>query len=475
MKNLTLSLIGLSTLAIAQNAAVSSYMEPQLSGNADIRIREVRIPSSGHNIGTYWCTLGYYTNGATNGYGGVQWTDDNTQGPKNRIYSQWNDFTTADYNAPTTMISLFGGEGTGVKSINNDPNNQWKPDFWHVTADRVWSKGSNSYFGMIFKNGETGQWMHLLTWNTPEANLKFDGGGYTFLEDWRGDGAYRESQLRRGWQHNSDNQSWAPITDWTYTINSGDIGVGGRSYNKRNNWRGGKASDATGEYVYYGAGGSIASTNNSGTTFKIAHTAKTPQEEYGSIALSTLSTTLLSGNRLEVRWSQDPMTVPQWAYKLSISQGSNVLLSKIDTVPQKRIDTLSLGSLNPGTTAYTLSLDVTDFFDGKAQKTANFGQGSSSSSSSTGSSSSGTSSSSQNTVPIQTHTQPTIKLSSNGLEIDQHGLYKVEILNALGQKIFQVEGSGPQSFNTNNLLSGNMYLVRIHGSQGIKQSWHAVP
>ncbi len=371
-----IGLLALSSEIIAQNAAVSSYLNPQSTGNVDVRIREVRMPSAGLYIGTYWCTLGYWTTGTTSGYGGMQWTSDASQGPKNFIYSQWNDFSTAAYNDPATQVKTFGGEGTGVKSVNNDSKNQWKPDFWHVNADRVWGEGANTHFAYIERNGETKVWKHIMTWKTPEANLKFSSAGYMFIEDWTGDGNYRESQVRKGWNRNPTGV-WTPTTTYKYNVNAGDLAVGKRSYNKRTNWAGGIKTDTDGsKFFYMGAGGSVVSTNNDQSNHTIARTEKAPQEEYGTAVVSKLVANVIAGNKLEVIWVQDSTTVPQWSYKLSVKNGATVLLTKSDTLPQCRKDTIALGALTPATTVYTLTLEVTDFFDGKAPvKSLSFGKG----------------------------------------------------------------------------------------------------
>ena len=164
----------------------------------------------------------------------------------NYIYSQWNDYTTVDWAHPSTTPAVFGGEGTGVRSINNGL--PWKPDVWHVNADRVFWRDGRSLFAFFVRDGTTGVWTHVITWSTPEADLKFTGGGYTFLEDWTGGGAYRESHLRRGWMRSAGARAWSALTSCTYSINTYDITPAGRSYDSRYNWRGGMAKDKTGSY-----------------------------------------------------------------------------------------------------------------------------------------------------------------------------------------------------------------------------------
>lgn len=351
----------------AQNAAVSSYLDPQTSGYADVRIREVRVPSSGHTLNTYWCTLGYWTTGSSHGYGGIQWTQDNSVGPKNYIYSQWNDYSTCPYNDPATQVMTFGGEGTGVKSINNDALNQWEPDIWHVTADRVWDEGDSTYFAYIVKNGKTGVWKHIITWSTPERSLRFTGS-YCFMEDWWGRGEFREGHLRKGWNRVSSSETWQPITRYRYSINTGDIAPGGRSYNKRFNWYGGKSEDATGEYVYMGAGGNITCSNNNGTSFTITHSETSPQEEYGVAKIADFSALPnAEETKLTVTWKNDNRTVPQFAYYITVSDGLTDLISISDTMPEKRSEIIDISALDLDTKSYTVTLNILDMFDGKAE------------------------------------------------------------------------------------------------------------
>ncbi len=372
----TLVTLAVYGMGFGQDAAVSSYLDPQTSGNADVRIREIRVPSSGHTINTYWCTLGYWSTGTSTGYGGIQYTNDNSVGPKNYIYSQWNDYTENAYNDPNTQVMTFGGEGTGVKSINNDPLNQWKPDYWHVTADRVWDEGNQTHFAYSVRNGETGIWKHIMTWSTPERSIRITGS-YCFMEDWWGRGEYREGHIRKGWNRSSSTEQWKAITTYLYNINGNDIVPGGRSYNKRTNWCGGKREDATGEYFYMGAGGDVASTNNDGTRYSMTRTETSPQDEYGAVKISDLRATVIdNSSKLVVEWKNDNTTVPQFAYYLSVTDAGSEVLTVSDTIPEKRSDTLDISSLSADNKSYTVTLNLLDMFDGEAKsKSITFGNG----------------------------------------------------------------------------------------------------
>lgn len=394
MRKFLILIFTLVLFASAQNAAVSSYFKPRYSATyydinykdsvyldstkSDIRIREVRVPSDGLYIGTYYCTMGYFTpSGTSTGYGGIQYTSDISKGPKNYIYSQWNDYTTVAYSDSETDIEAFGGEGTGQKSINHDPGNQWTTDYWHVTSDRVWKEGSNTYFAFIAKNGETGIWTHMITWNTPEAGVYFKGGGYYFLEDWTGDGNYRSVHMRRAYSRTVGSGNWFHHKKFLYDINDGDItSPTGRSRDN-NNWLGGVASDGGGQYFYMAAGGGCGVSNNDYSDHIVSNSTSSPQELYGVHKITSLTAIPFdSNNKLRVLWDGDNTSVPQFAYTLTIKDGGTTVLTKTDTIPQKRSDTLDISSLSPEVKLYTVTLNITDFFDGSAaSKTTTFGNG----------------------------------------------------------------------------------------------------
>jgi hypothetical protein len=261
------------------------------------------------------------------------------------------------------IFRTFGGEGTGYQSMTY--NYPWTPGYWNVLADRAWDVGSKTHMAFLAKDGKTGVWRHLITMVVPIAHVRYGSYSYNFLEDWRGDGAYRQSQIRRGWKRRDSNRSWFPIAKERYSVNKADLS--GRSINKSTNWAGGTSSDSTGSFFFMEAGGTIPSSNNAGTTYTIARTATAPQEEYGTAKVALLSTQLTpDASKLVVSWTLDSLTVPQFSSKLTLSSGDTILATVADTTPQRRSDTLDISKLKIATQRYTVTLAVTDMFDGKA-------------------------------------------------------------------------------------------------------------
>ncbi len=359
---------------VAQNSALSSHLHPNDNFDGDIRIKEVRVPLKGFTPHTYWCALGWFRGAAgVSGYGGMQYH--HTLGTS-YIYSIWNDFAVVDYKDEKTTATIFGGEGTGVKSSTY--GYPWVPDNWYVMADRTWGEGDNTYFAFIIRDAESSLWHHVITWKVPVKGIRFSGASYNFIEDWSDSGEnYRESHIRRGWKRKVSDESWFAAGSHRYYIVTSDIEPGKRSYNYRNNWVGGIAKDDTGDYLYMGTGGSVQNVGNDNTWLDLPRSETSPQETYGTGSIVSLSTKALSDSEIEVSWGMDQTAVPQFSYSLSVEEEGAVLLVKSDTVPQKRIDTLSITGLEPGTKSYTVTLAVRDFFDGVVSpKSVQFGKSS---------------------------------------------------------------------------------------------------
>lgn len=352
-----------ATAALAQNAAVSAYLNPNDNFSGDIRVKEVRVPASGLTPYTYWCTLGWFSD-STSGYGGMQYTADGFQ----YRYSIWNDSAVPAWHDPRMSYTAFGNEGTGVTSWTYAY--PWSTDVWNVLADRAWDVGRHTMMAFFVKDGKTGVWRHLITWDVPLAHQRYGYYSYNFLEDWSGTGEnYREYHSRRGWKRNSSSQAWFPITQENFSIVAGDTVEGGRCRNYRSNWQGGTRTGSDGESFWFmGTGGSIAPSNNTGATWTIARAATSPQEEYGVAKVDELSATMDSQRcHLFVAWTMDSLSVPQFASRVTVldSNGKKVL-EVSDTLPQRRADTLDISNLSIGKQQYTVRLSVTDILDGTA-------------------------------------------------------------------------------------------------------------
>ena len=145
----------------------------------------------------------------------------------------------------------------------------------------------------------------------------FKGGTDAFLEDWLETGVKRrESHLRGGWKRKLSG-AWHPFGKGRYSVNYWDLERGKRSYNFRTNWNGGVAKDKTGEYYFMIAGGKKTkpSTKNP-SSHSIERTEKEPG--YKPIRIKSIKTSYSPDGKLTVTWENDPGTLPQFAYSISV-------------------------------------------------------------------------------------------------------------------------------------------------------------
>lgn len=132
----SLALIAMSFLgliSIAQNGAPSLYLNYQDNVEGDIIINSLRVPSDNQSpLNTYYCGMLWNGGQHAGGYCGMQ---EHPAG-RNFIFSLWDDYlpqgaeVTEEYADASTVVEPFGGEGTGMRSINY--NIPWKTGEWHT-------------------------------------------------------------------------------------------------------------------------------------------------------------------------------------------------------------------------------------------------------------------------------------------------------------------------------------------------------
>lgn len=141
---------------------------------------------------TYYCVVGW----GPGGYSGIQRIS-----PTQRvaIFSMWNDHRNnvrEIEHGPGVHVQTFGGEGTGMKSMKEI---NWKDNqkvTFRVSGKKVYNEEDNAYntwrcTGMYSLDGHV--W-HLMATFERTGNPPFNGGFYSFVEDWRRD-HYHEGHL----------------------------------------------------------------------------------------------------------------------------------------------------------------------------------------------------------------------------------------------------------------------------------------
>ncbi len=352
--------VAIATVAAGQNSALSSYLYFNDNYNGNFLIDQVRVPSGGEAMYTYYETL--YWGGAATGYCGIQAHPNG----HNYIFSIWDTSaqtaaTQVVYAGNGTTYERFGGEGTGMHALNYQVG--WNTDTWITTAVRAWPVGNHTDIGYWVRRDDTNAWYHLVTMDVAAPNVPFTGQSVAFIEDWLATGANRrEGDFRGGWKRETDGQ-WFPFGQAQYAINSGDAQSGGRSYNYRNNYNGGVASDASGQYYYLVAGGTTTPTTSVPRTFSIPRPETQPS--FATISLDYL-TAILANNDLAVDWDALVSTAPQFSYAIKVYDNpggtGTALLTAQGISPDIHRWDLDASSLN-ASHEYYVQLSLTDIFD----------------------------------------------------------------------------------------------------------------
>ncbi|XP_041347100.1 uncharacterized protein LOC121366933 [Gigantopelta aegis] len=183
----------------------------------DIIMQDVSVPTHGDTPNTYYCTLQWNAGHEAGGYCGIQ---SHTHGRKNYIFSLWKSRSHPDipigipYKGHGTTTTPFGGEGTGMKSMNYSLG--WKDNHWYTTVVRRWHHQQHTYFGFWIHDQSANSWAHLVTMDYP-ASADFYTQTGSFIEDWAGSGQHqREVHFRHGFKRRTD-QTWIPFTTTNFS------------------------------------------------------------------------------------------------------------------------------------------------------------------------------------------------------------------------------------------------------------------
>jgi hypothetical protein len=176
--------------------------------------------------GSFFMVCGWNT-----GYFGLQELHD---GRKVIIFSVW-DPTTGDdpgsvpleerveclYQDPAMRIRRFGGEGTGGQCMGEFP---WKTDETIRFLVRGQPQGDRTaYSGYVYESNAE-RWRHLVTFRTRTGGQPLRGL-YSFLEDFRRDGASaqqsRKAQFSHGWVRTTGGD-WISLVRAQFTASNSD-------------------------------------------------------------------------------------------------------------------------------------------------------------------------------------------------------------------------------------------------------------
>ncbi len=283
----------------AQDRAPSCYLHPQDYFAGDIITKTIQAPYA--TTYTYYCAMGWSGAG---GYCGIQAYPD---GGRPYIFSIWDppngQAITAPYAHPDTEVVPFGGEGTGLRSMNFQVG--WNTGQWYTLVARAWDVGSHTYFGYWSHDVSGSTWTHFVTMDYPVANARFDGNTWCFIEDWLGNGwNSREYYIKDGWKRRT-NGSWFGMSTMTFTEVYPDAGCA----NYIDNY---DAGVENGYYYLISGGATQPSFSNRTTVLNNIPPGSSPDKP--AIVFSITDATIDS-----VAWDVPASSTPQFGYTIYVN------------------------------------------------------------------------------------------------------------------------------------------------------------
>ncbi|MBQ8399359.1 MAG: DUF3472 domain-containing protein, partial [Clostridia bacterium] len=262
---------------------------------------------------------------------------------------------------PAGADDAFGGEGTGMKSIQ-DYN--WQDNSWYTMVLHSWqdSETGTTFAGQWFLDQATGKWTLLTYYDTHLINSAFTGGMSLFQENYSTNSkdAQREFNTKGIYVVDAADGAWK-------SINSASISYGdGGAANKI----GAHDFGATNDYFWGMAGGAVADQDayNAASTTRAAFTISQP--ETPTLGTLSISDPVLSEEDGEytVSWQTSDTGTPQLSYLVEIiDEAGETILSKQGTRPD--VSAVSLGTLTA--TDFLYRVTITDIF---GQQTVREGQ-----------------------------------------------------------------------------------------------------
>ncbi len=362
MKTILITLIAIIAPFIthtlySQDRAPSLYLDYQDEEQGDIIINTLRVQSPSP-LYTYYCGLVWNSGQDAGGYCGMQEHPDG----RNFIYSLWDpisstDSITAEYTHPNTEIANFGGEGTGLRSLNFGIG--WETNQWYSLVSRSWSTNENStLFGYWIYDQNNSIWHHLVTMNYPVPNLYFNTKTSSFIEDWLGNGhEARTVHHKHGWKRKTSDSTWLPFDESYFDRVFPDAGT----VNYIENYDGGVIDD---EYYFMTSGGiTTPETNQDDVTLTLTYTASNPGFETGEFNNLNL---LVENDNLLADWDLVDSKSPQFSYHIKIYNNAELSGSPIISIesikPHIRNDVIDISNLSDNI-EYFVQFNITDIFD----------------------------------------------------------------------------------------------------------------
>ncbi|XP_071790132.1 uncharacterized protein [Asterias amurensis] len=312
----------------------------------DIIHQSVRIPDDGATLATYYCCMQWNAGMEGGGYCGIQ---DHPRG-KAFIYSIWDpkkskDPIKAAFTGVGTEPANFGGEGTGLRSLNFSVG--WQTGRWYSLVSRRWDHNDHTYFGFWVHNETGNEWDHLITMDFPVNDVTFTSETGSFVEDWQGTGDNkRTAEFRQGFKRKTSNGTWFPFSTAHFSVTQEAA-----TKNHNDNYDAGVKGDC----YYLSTGGTISPTPNLGTskTFNVT-TASQPTEAAIEFSIASAKPNL-------VEWSVPKSSTPQFKYTINLGGQYVASETKQETTSQ---------AIQGGKVGDTVEVVLEDILGNTTSKTA---------------------------------------------------------------------------------------------------------
>ncbi|GGD69765.1 discoidin domain-containing protein [Lacimicrobium alkaliphilum] len=297
--------------------AASTWLRFGDSFNGDIIMQDVFVPERGLTPYTYYSVLNWNAGMDGGGYAGIQ---DHPDG-RNFIFSLWDpsngEEITAEFQGEGTQVETFGGEGTGLKSMNFDLG--WEANKWYTLAARVWHtrEDGHSHFAFWSQDKATGEWTHLVTMNYPMPYIVFSSETGSFVEDWLGTGNHERTAIFNNGRKRHMDGTWEAFTSADYEVVQEEATT---EYNENYSF------ESNYDYYRMTTGGTSGVENGDDPQEPTGELARPYSKVSPVYPSSSVSLSFATSSSLE--WTVDDSEVPQFSYK--VVSGGKVLAEGVD-------------------------------------------------------------------------------------------------------------------------------------------------
>ena len=315
--------------------AASVWLKFNDAKAGDTIMQDFYVPTKGLTPYTFYSVLNWNAGAEGGGYAGIQ---DHPDG-RNFIFSIWDpsngETITAPFTGEGTDIEVFGGEGTGLKSMNFALG--WQPDAWYTLVAKVWHVNGHTFFGYWSHDKNNDVWTHIVTMDYPVANVRFSSNTSSFIEDWIGSGNNTRTALFTNGHKRLLDGSWRGFNKAEFEVVQEEAT---EDYNDN-------YSAVSNENFYRMATGGEADPDEleAVDTLSKSYAQITPLNPATDVAISAVSNT-------HIAWSIPLSETPQLKYTVSVNgavvtsaYGSDVREVAIDIVNTEDVIELELENI----------------------------------------------------------------------------------------------------------------------------------